>query len=181
MILIKRDAQFNDEFVVLDSTDNPVTGLTDGNFSKKLYNPDKDEVANISAGIPVTIEELGDGLYRVNFTPDQLGNWALMVYHTTYFPWGKGDNYVCVEALGDDLLVLIRRILGLSQENYRIFSPTYTTNNRFKQSCMTSGIIKTYLTAADCEADTNQIATYEVTATYDNNANMTSYKVKRTS
>ena len=100
------------------------------------------------------------------------------------------DPSAVADAVWDELLSghstvgsfaeLLKRIGGLCQENYRIFNPTYTTNNKFRQSCMTSGTIKIYPTATDVDTDTNSIATYEVIATYNNNAEMTSYKVKRT-
>lgn len=71
----------------------------------------------------------------------------------------------------------LKRIAGLSQENYRIFSPTYVTKNN--QACMTSAIIKIYPTASDCESDTNAIAEYNISATFDNQARMIGYKVKK--
>lgn len=172
---IKKDTQFKDEFIVLDEDNSPVTGLTDEDFTHNLYNPSKNEVSNISAGVPVTIEEIDNGLYRVSFIPDTLGNWVLIVYHSTYFPWGKGDNYICVNILWNDLETLIKRILGLSQENYRIFNPQFDRNNN-----MISGTIKIYSSANDVDTDTNSIAEYEINANFNLRTNlMTSYKVKK--
>ncbi len=171
---ITKDIITYDEFVVLDEDTNPVTGLTPGNFSTILYDPDKNEVSNISAGISITFEELGDGVYRVSFTPNQIGSWILIVYHNTHFPYGKGANYQCEEY---DIEDMVKRILGLSQENYRIFNPIYVTKNQ--QRCMTSATVKIYPTSADCEADTNVLSEYEITATFANDATMTSYKTKK--
>lgn len=176
---IQKDSVAYDEFVVLDESDNPVTGLIDSNFTKTLYDPDDNEVANISGGIPVTVAEMGDGLYKVSFTPNKLGNWALIINNATYFPYGKGNTYKCVETLIDGINEKINRLLGLSQENYRLFNPTYVTKNR--QRCLTSATAKTYLTATDCENDTNPLAVYEITATYDSNGDMVTYKMKQVS
>jgi len=65
----------------------------------------------------------------------------------------------------------IKYILGLSQENYRIFSPAYDSND-----LLTSGTVKIYSTATDCNNDTNALATYTITATY-SGTNMLTYKV----
>lgn len=174
---IKIDTIHNDSFVVIDAQGNPVTGLTDIDFTRNLYNPNGIEVANISAGVEVIITETGDGIYKVSFTPNLLGIWTLTVYNATHFPWGKGKVYFCVGSLFDDLKTMIDRVLGLCQENYRLFSPVYI---RIKgQYCMTSAIIKIYPSSANCDADTNVLATYNVVATYNREANMTSYKVTK--
>ena len=69
---------------------------------------------------------------------------------------------------------MLRRTLGLGQENYRIFSPVYDANGN-----MTTAIIKIYPSASDCDADTNITATYTVSSTYDSNHRMATYKVKK--
>lgn len=168
------DAVAYDEFMVLDESDNPVTGLVDGNFTRKLVDPDDADVANISAGIPVTITEIEDGLYRVSFTPNKLGNWTLIVYNATYFPFGKGASYKCVEYVIDEIGTYIRRLLGLSQENMRILNQTYDRNNN-----LIGALIKTYVTADNCENDTNPMAQYSMSAVFDRNNRLTGYKTKR--
>lgn len=65
----------------------------------------------------------------------------------------------------------IKYILGLSQENYRIFSPLYNSSG-----LLTSGTIRTYQTATDCNNNTNVLASYTITATY-SGTNMLTYKV----
>lgn len=88
-----------DEFVVTDSSGNLITGLVDGNFTRDLYNPSGSEV---SGTVTVTITELGNGKYRVSFTPNELGNWILTVYNATYFSYGKSANYNVMEYLPGD-------------------------------------------------------------------------------
>ncbi len=175
MINIKLNTLTYDEFIVLDEQDNPITGLTNNDFTVKLYDPDGSQVANISGGITVNISEVGNGVYRVSFIPNKLGNWVLIVYNTNYFPFGKGQNYFCIENFNDDLYKLLIRILGLSQENYRLFNPKYDRHNN-----LIAGIIKIYNTANDCSTDTNPIAEYEIDANFDLRTNlMTHYKVTK--
>ena len=172
MIYIEQNKLNTEDFIVLDEDNNPITGLILGDFIVKLYNPSK---TLISSGI--SLDELGSGLYRIKFTPDTLGQWELIINHSVYFPYGKAQNYRCVENLGGispELEEVIRQTLGLSQSNYRILNPQYDRKNN-----LVGGIIKIYPTAADVDADTNEIATYNIIATYDDSANMTSYKVKK--
>jgi len=166
---IRKDAITYDEFIVIDEDDNPVTGLVDGNFTRKLYDPDKNEV---SGTISITISEIGDGLYKVSFIPNKLGNWVLVIYNITYFPWGKGNSYQCVTYIRDNVMELLRRILGLSQENYRVINPVYDGNNS-----LINGKIRIFPTATDCNNNTNHIAEYQITATYDSQNRMSGYKV----
>lgn len=67
---------------------------------------------------------------------------------------------------------LVKRILGLTQENYRIFNPSYDGNN------LVSATIKIYPSKADCDADTNVLATYSMVATY-SGVKMDTYKVTK--
>ena len=97
---VKIDTVLYDELAVVDSSDNPVTGLVDGDFTKGLYNPSGTEV---SGTVTVTISELGDGLYRVSFTPNVVGEWALTVFNATYFTGGQSMNYQCVVGVVMDI------------------------------------------------------------------------------
>ena len=94
------------------------------------------------------------------------------------------DKDAIIDGVWDELTVghspansfgeLINRVKGLSQENYRIFNPTYDANKN-----LTSATIKIYDSAGDCNNDYNPLATYTVTATYDSNGNMSTYKVTK--
>lgn len=90
-----------DEFSVEDASGNPVIGLVNGDFTKYLYNPTGTE---ISGSIPVTVTGLGNGLYRLSFTPDTLGSWAVQIVNALYCHWGKHGNYFCVSNSLDDLV-----------------------------------------------------------------------------
>lgn len=100
MFWTKNGVAVYDEFSVVDNNDNPVTGLVDGDFTKELYNPSDTEVAGV---LGVTVSELGNGLYRVVFTPNAIGQWALRIFNATYFPWGQSANYRVRQSDLDDL------------------------------------------------------------------------------
>jgi len=55
----------------------------------------------------------------------------------------------------------IKRILGLSQENYRLFNPEYDSDDN-----LLSITIRIYPTANDCINDSNMLSEYAVTASY---------------
>ena len=176
MLYITINEEIIDSFQVLDKHDNPVTGLVQGDFTIQLYNPDGNNVANIPAGILVIITELANGFYRVAFTPDTLGAWNLIIIHNIYFSEGLGEDYYCLYSVGisQELENIIKRVLGLSQENYRIFNTSYDARNN-----LLSGLIKIYSTASDVDTDTNPIAQYQINAVFNRKNRMTSYKVKK--
>lgn len=165
MKFIKLDIINNDNFIVLDEDNNTITGLETSDFTFGLYNPSGVES---SSTIPVTIIELENGLYRTSFTPNVAGNWLLVVYHTVYFPYGKSNDYECVNALWDD----VQLILGLVQQNFRITDTVYDSNN-----LLISATIKIYGNATDCDNDENSIATYSMVAVFNSENEMTSYKM----
>ena len=79
-----------------------------------------------------------------------------------------GDGTVSVSDLG----LSVERVLGLSQENYRVSSQTYDANDN-----LISGVIKIYPSKADLDADTNETATYVIAASYDSSNRLISYTV----
>lgn len=79
--------------------------------------------------------------------------------------------------LTPELEDMIKRIAGLTQENYRITNQTYDKNNN-----LIGGLISLYPSATDLENDTNVFATYQMSAVFNLKSNrMTDYKVKRLS
>lgn len=171
MILnIENNSEFEDEFTVIDEDDTPVTGLTENDFTTVLYNPSDTEVSNISGGVPITISEIGDGIYKLLFTPDELGNWELIIYNATYFPWGKGGHYKSVKGTADTIFEYLQRIKGLSGENKRLFNPVYNTNHR-----LLSATFKIYDSKTDTESDENAVAEYNVIAEYNENGELSSW------
>lgn len=66
----------------------------------------------------------------------------------------------------------IKRILGLTQENFRIMDQVYDSKDLLQ-----SATIKIYNNSNDCDNDINSLAEYSMTAIYDINGRLTDYKV----
>jgi hypothetical protein len=90
-----------DDFVVIDSSAQGVTGLVTGDFTMYLYGPLN---TNVIGTVPVTITELGLGNYRASFTPPSVGPYTIIITHPTYLPSGQGginETYECVQHMDD--------------------------------------------------------------------------------
>jgi hypothetical protein len=122
--IIEKDVVFYDAFDVIDADGNIVTGLVDGNFTKALYDPSGSEVSGVTT---VTIAELGNGLYRFNFTPGTTGAWTIKIFHATHFPAGLSANYRCAESslIGSDSTKIdeLYKIRGLDSSNPATHTP----------------------------------------------------------
>ena len=115
-------------------------------------------------------------VFKVAVQFDTLGQYRVLYFTPNKYENGS-ETIEVVEEITDDLSGIIsklNRLLGLNQENYRIFTPVYNANND-----MTSAIIKIYPTATDCNNDTNVLATYNITATYSSPNKMSGYKVTK--
>jgi len=162
-----------DDFTVLDLSGirKPAIPLID--FTKTLYNPSGTQV---SGTIPVTIVELANGDYRASYTPNAVGLWKLTIFHATYFPTGKENSHQIytndIDSVGLET-DKIKFILGLSQENFRLYNQVFDGNIN-----MTNCKARTYSSKADAIADINPLATYTITATY-NVYECTSYLVTK--
>jgi hypothetical protein len=159
----------HEDFTVTDTAGNRVPGIDSTAF---IYNIWDDTGTEVSASVPVTITELGFGSYRSSFTPNATGDWYLIVYHNTYFPWGKADTIQVFTNTFDSIVPILQRILGLVQENFYI---DQTTFNEF--GCMISGRIRIYNNSTNVGTDFGVRETYCIDATYDDEGRMTSYKV----
>ena len=80
----------NDTFPVTTGRGKPVNGLLDKDFQKLLYGPDG---AELSADVPITISELGNGMYRLNFRPNKIGQWLVTISHQEHCPGGLSETY----------------------------------------------------------------------------------------
>ena len=83
-----------DDFSVVDPDTGLLVGsLVQGDFTVQIFDP-----TGSSDTTNYTIEEIGtnSGYYRLIFTPDAVGIWLVSIIHTTYFPWGKSENYSVV-------------------------------------------------------------------------------------
>jgi len=161
---------FHEDFTVVDSSANLVIGIDTSTFTHNIFDPTG---AEVSSSVPVTFVELGFGHYRSNFRPNIAGIWYLVVYHHTYFPWGKSGS---IQVFGNDfdsIATLLQRVLGLVQENFCIDQTVYDDNN-----CMISGRIRIYDSAISVGTDIGVIAIYRIEADWTDGI-MTSYRVIR--
>jgi len=153
------------ELLVTDNHGDPLSGLS---VSYSIHNSINETV--FDSGI---LADIGNGIYKKSITFNIVGQYRII--YTTPINYSDEIEVVLVkEVTASDATV--RRILGLCQENYRIFNPTYDKNNN-----LIGGIIKIYPTSNDVDTDTNSIASYSINASFDSSRNlMKSYKVKRT-
>lgn len=75
----------------------------------------------------------------------------------------------------DSLANMIKRILGLGHEHFRVLDGVHDTDGN-----LTSATVKTYKTKVDCDADTSPLAVYAMTATFSGPGKMASFKQVRT-
>jgi len=168
MTIGKTGNTVKEQFTVLDKSNSLVSGIPIGEFSIHLYDPNNNEIYN---GTNVTISELGNGHYYAEFIPDQVGDYMLIVYHSSYFPWGKSNSIKVFNNDFDTITIVAERILGLTQENFSVDNTMYDTEGN-----MIGSRIRIYDDNASVGTDNNIMSTYAVSATYTNNQ-MTKYTV----
>lgn len=202
MNTIEKDEVVTDSFIVTDDEGTIVTGLVNGNFTKYLYNPSDSEVWSGQGG---TITELGNGAYKITFTPNAEGTWILMITHVTYFPAGKVANYQCfddpfaktteiVDGLLDEVInssnhfttdtvgETLTILRGLVQQNFMLDETVYNADN-----LLTSGRIRIFTNKTEVGAATDggsgqgEIATFTIASVAQGGSLVKSYKVERTS
>jgi len=132
------------------------------------------------------MSEIGGGFYKYNFAGyDPQEEYAIQCDGGTGLPATDRYTFGGNEGFHDDIDsikdnvetidVLVRRILGLSQENYRLFNTTYDISGLRLTGCT----IKIYNNKTDCDNDQNAFARYTMEATYGMNGQLSSYKVVR--
>ena len=75
------------DFTVYDSSNSPVTGLVNGDFTKLLAKNGANDAT------VVTVSEIGTGRYSATFTPASTGVWYLLVKHATHNPRGWDEQF----------------------------------------------------------------------------------------
>lgn len=168
MILGKVGEVVKEPFTVLDNSNNLVSGISTSEFTAHLFTPN-----DVDDSTSVIFSELSNGHYYAEFTPNQTGTWMLVVYHPTYFPWGKSDDIQVYGNDFDSVAAMLTKVLGLVQENFYIDNNVYDSNNN-----LTSSRVRIYSNSASVGTDDNVLETYIMTATYDNLL-MTSYKMEK--
>lgn len=159
----------HEDFTVTDTAGNRIPNIDSTAFTYNIWDDNGDEV---SATVPVTFTELGFGSYRSSFTPNAIGDWYLIAYHDTYFPWGKADTIQVFANTFDSIVPILQRILGLVQENFYIDQTTYN-----EIGCMLTGRIRIYDDPTKVGTGSGVIETYCIEATYDAENQLETYKV----
>ena len=85
----------------------------------------------------------------------------------------KGTGFVKDTHSLKQILDLIQRTLGLTQENH------YIDNTIFETGKLKSARIRIYSDSASVGTSSNVIATYNISVTYDANGNMETYKTTK--
>ena len=128
--------------------------------------------------------EVGGGFYKYLFTGySALEDYSVQCDAGDDLPDAERYSFAGNEGFHDDIYdiqqtvtsieTLTKRILGLSQENYRLFDTAYDATGQRLTGCT----IKLYGSKADAEADTNYTARYTMTALYGASGQLSDYKV----
>jgi YD repeat-containing protein len=156
-----KDQPVDECFTVTNAQGNLISGLdTTTSFTAYIYDPNGN---NITSSVNPFFTELGDGNYKLTFTPNVNGIWYVNVTHPEYFPWGKNDDINVNEADLTDVYEIVRRTLGLVHHNMYIDDPTYDEYGNMIGARVriyddsvnvgtSTGVIETYKIEADSEA-----------------------------
>ena len=156
-----KDQPVDECFTVSDSFGNLISGIdTTTAFTAYIYDPNG---INVTGSVNPFFTELGDGNYKLTFTPNANGVWYVNVTHPEYFPWGKNDDvYVDTSDLSG-IYEIVRRTLGLVHHNMYIDDATYDEYGNMIGARVriydnasnvgtNAGVVETYRIEADSEA-----------------------------
>lgn len=74
-------------FEVYDFAQDPVLGLTNGDFTKFVtFN-------GANSAVVVTVSEIGNGRYEATFTPTSTGMWQVLIRQATYNKRGWAEDF----------------------------------------------------------------------------------------
>jgi len=168
---------------ICEVTDNSASGCTVINQAISLQN-----IENTTWDATITDHldpgSTGNALYNVSAgaTPEVIAAavWSLNITgFTTTGTAGEMMNFVFNASTGstdtiDTIAADVKRVLGLTQENFRIKDHVYDTDDLLE-----SATISIYNNATDCDNDTSPLAEYSMVALYDSSGRITSYKVTK--
>lgn len=156
---------------------SPVLGLT---LAQILFTVKSVKKSDNSVLTPVNaqaaIAEVGGGLYLYEYAgaDPTLYNYAWYAQYTGATEVDGAYVYGESDVEGEVLTVntLVSRVLGLVQENQYIDNTTFDVDNH-----MLTARLRTYTDAVSVGTAANVLATYDITATYDVNGDMVTFKV----
>ena len=143
-------------FTVSDAAGNLISGLDTTSFTAYIYDPNGN---NVTGSVSPFFTELGDGNYKLTFTPNQNGVWYVNVVHPEYFPWGKNDDVYVDTADLSSVYEIVRKTLGLVHHNMMIDDATYDEHGN-----MIGARVRIYDDAANVGTNTGVIETYRIEA-----------------
>ena len=143
--VVQVDCPIIDQFTVFEPDNfTKKSGLTGPDFDISLF---KDGIIQDSSSI--VISEIGSiGEYSISFTPDDIGFWLLEV-SVSYNNSIHYSEYDVVLSDNSELYNLVKRVLGLSKENFVIDKTEFNSNNQ-----QTSCRIRIFENADDVELST---------------------------
>ena len=156
MIMGVIDQQVEEHFTVADTNGNLVPGIDTTSFTIYIYDPNGIEV---SASVSSSIIELGEGSYKLLFTPALTGTWYVNITHPTYFPWGKNDDIQVYDGDISDVYNNVIKTLGLTHHNFYIDQTSYDDHGN-----MISARVRIYSDKNSVGTDHDVIETYLITA-----------------
>ena len=160
-----------------DASQQPVTGLTDidvvARVSKAGGLTSVQTLMSFFSEVDLTDEP---GVYFLNLpatVADTLGSLhiSLRPVVASTFETVRLTFEVVANSL-QDILDVLKPILGLSQQNHRFDQLVYDA-----QGNLTSGRIRLFDDATNTQAGTNPFATYQVQATFDTQGRLQNYQV----
>jgi len=128
-----------DNFTVTDFTGNLVPNIDPSEFTWNLYDPTGLDTSGI---VSVYITELSNGSYRSAFTPDSVGSWYLVIFHSVYFPWGKSQSYWILDTTAE--ITVDKIVDGIEQPDGKLDSIyEKLPDNKISDSHDTTSILDT--------------------------------------
>lgn len=163
---IYRNEQYILEVLLMDFDGQRIAGK---DVFYKIYR--SSDNVEIDSG---TLADMGNGLYKGEYLFSETGQ-----YRIEYLMPDGWDDIVETIIVDNhetstisNIYDMVRRILGLSQENYILEPIEYNVHLQ-----LTKARIKIYENATDCEQEINPIDVYNVEAVYDVDGRLQKYKV----
>lgn len=166
---IKQNVAYPLIVAVIDNNGDFVTGLTITYEVRK-----SSDNSLITSG---TLTNTGN-IYTDSVTISTTGDYYVLYFSPTDYENGKEILIVNINNIDDiatdleDIAEKLCKVLGLVQSNYRLTNQIYNSDG-----CLTSATISIYNSANDTDSQTNPIATYTITATYNSTGELIDYKV----
>jgi len=163
MANIDKDTTYFLETLVLDSNGDPAISLSVS--YKVVRSSDNTELDSGS------LTHIADGVYQDSYLFTTEGQYRILYITPTQYT-NDIETILVGEFSNTEIYDIVRKTLGLVQSNHRFTNQIYNSNK-----CLTSGIITIYPTATDTNNQTNAIASYQITASYDGENKLVDYKV----